>query len=313
MHRSSYLRMEYLLKYYSCYWRKKEFISVLDIGSYDMNGSYKALFSSDQYRYTGLDMVEGPNVDVVPKNIYSWDEFKSESFDLVISGQAFEHVEYPWLTIREIERVLKPSGFCFITAPNAGKEHKTPTDCYRYFADGFRALAKWANLTVHSVAIAGVPDYPASDEWFSDWNDATLVAQKAPATKVTRPDPFQWEMHYGMDGEAIYLPHIDALNRRLENIIHQAPDKKVALFGAEYVGRQIVDLLGSEKVHYFVDNDIQKIGTYTKGKEVISLDQFSKISDDYLCIISASFNASKEIKKQLERCNITCFTLYPQI
>lgn len=39
-------------------------------------------------------MVDGPNVDLVPKDIYYWEEITDESFDLVISGQVFEHIEY---------------------------------------------------------------------------------------------------------------------------------------------------------------------------------------------------------------------------
>lgn len=86
---------------------------------------------------------------------------------MIISGQVFEHIEYPWLTIKEIERVLKPSGFCIISAPNAGLEHKAPTDCYRYFSDGLRSLAKWADLYVHHTSVAGVPRTYDAKEWKS--------------------------------------------------------------------------------------------------------------------------------------------------
>lgn len=52
-------------------------------------------------------MEEGPNVDVVLKNPYDWDAIESDSFDLVISGQAFEHIEFFWKTMEEMTRVLK--------------------------------------------------------------------------------------------------------------------------------------------------------------------------------------------------------------
>lgn len=134
MHRSSYLRMEYLVRYYEKYFGSSEKeIKVLDIGSYDMGGTYKEIFQDSQYYYVGMDMAQGPNVDIKPNDIYHWKEIEDEAFDLVISGQAFEHIEYPWLTIKEIARVLKPSGFCIIIAPNSGMEHKTPKDCWRYF------------------------------------------------------------------------------------------------------------------------------------------------------------------------------------
>lgn len=71
MHRSSYLRMEYLVRYYERYFKKdKETVKVLDIGSYDVNGTYKDIFCDSCYHYTGMDMAEGSNVDIVPADIY---------------------------------------------------------------------------------------------------------------------------------------------------------------------------------------------------------------------------------------------------
>ena len=43
MHRSSYLRMEYLVRYYERYFKKdKETVKVLDIGSYDVKALAEA-------------------------------------------------------------------------------------------------------------------------------------------------------------------------------------------------------------------------------------------------------------------------------
>ena len=67
---------------------------VRDVGSYDVNGTYKMLFPDDYFEYSGLDMVPGPNVDVCIENPYVWNDFANESFDIVISGQAFEHTEF---------------------------------------------------------------------------------------------------------------------------------------------------------------------------------------------------------------------------
>lgn len=41
--------MEYLLKWYQPYWDKKDRIRVLDIGSYNQNGTYKDLFNKDKF------------------------------------------------------------------------------------------------------------------------------------------------------------------------------------------------------------------------------------------------------------------------
>ena len=128
-----------------------EGISVLDVGSKCCDPSsgqtYKELLKPYDIKYTGLDLGVGCNVDLVVNDPYNWKELKGESFELVISGQAFEHISFPWLTIKEIARVMKPNGLCFIIAPTVAPEHKYPVDCYRYLPDGFHALVNWAGLT----------------------------------------------------------------------------------------------------------------------------------------------------------------------
>lgn len=119
-------------------------LDILDVGSLDVNGSYRSLFNRDNWHYLGLDVQRGPNVDFVSAP-YSWD-LSSNSFDVVISGQALEHVEYPWIIMQEISRVLKPGGLCCILVTSNGPEHRYPLDCYRYFPDGLKALAESAGI-----------------------------------------------------------------------------------------------------------------------------------------------------------------------
>lgn len=312
MHRSSYLRMEYLLNYYRDLWEKDNTapINVLDIGSCDQNGTYKELFQDVKVCYMGLDMSIGPNVDIVPKDIYTWNEIKSETYDLVISGQVFEHIEYPWMTMKEIERILRPSGLCIIIAPNAGIEHKAPLDCYRFFADGLKALAKWAGLMVLHVGVAGVPFIQDSDEWVSDWNDSTLVAQKEPISPIELEDPFIYERRRMIDGT------ISDMYKSLdiavcENKKRFSNDKKYILFGAGVMGERMIKIIGEDNVHCFADNSAEKQGKILCGKMVISYDDFKQISKDYNCLITAPYNVSAEIGRQLKADNISYGTLYP--
>jgi hypothetical protein len=88
---NSQLRMQWFVDTYLCDNNAK---SVLDVGSYDVNGSYKHIFSDNRFSYTGLDMEHGPNVDFVPQKPYHWEELEDNAFDVVISGQAFEHIEF---------------------------------------------------------------------------------------------------------------------------------------------------------------------------------------------------------------------------
>lgn len=165
MHLSSYKKMEYMINFYEeNFPRNNGIIRVIDIGSYDKGGTYRKIFENPGYSYMGLDINQGPNVDFVPEDVYHWDEIPDGTFDVVISGQTFEYIEYPWLTIKEIERILKPSGFCFIIVPSS-IYYETKSDCYRFYPDGLSALAKWADLKVHHASVGGVPETDNITDW----------------------------------------------------------------------------------------------------------------------------------------------------
>jgi len=61
------------------------------------------------------------------------------------------HGEFFWLTFAEMMRVLKPDGFLFLIAPSAVPVHLHPVDCYRFYPDAYRALAKYANCRLVDV------------------------------------------------------------------------------------------------------------------------------------------------------------------
>ena len=175
MHQSAMIRMKWFVDNYV---PKDKKVKVLDIGSYSVNGNYKELFKGTQVEYVGLDITEGPNVDIAVKDPYSWIEIPDESFDFIISGNAFEHIEYPWLTIKEIFKKLKWGGFVCILAPFRLGEHRYPTDCYRYYPDGFRALAKWGGLKVINVTLGGLCGGLTTHS-SENYDDTMLVAAKA--------------------------------------------------------------------------------------------------------------------------------------
>ena len=179
MHKSSILRMEWFIENYARKLKARR-IKVLDVGSYNYNGSYKNLFESDRFEYIGLDMGEGPNVDVILKNPYDWTEIQSDSFDIVISGQAFEHIEFFWLTMVEMTRVLKKEGLICIIAPNGFDEHRYPVDCYRFFTDRMIALARYVNLEVlHSHTNSAPNPKIKRNVWYSStMADSIIIAQK---------------------------------------------------------------------------------------------------------------------------------------
>lgn len=175
MHESSLLRMQWFV---GTYLNDIKPTSVLDVGSFDVNGSYKQFFSAPHFSYTGLDMSAGPNVDIVPAHAYNWIEIKDNTYDVVISGQALEHIEFFWVTMAEMTRVLQPGGLMCIVAPRGFIRHRYPVDCYRFDADGMVALARFCNLVPLHASTNSAP-VGASSKWYSDVDaDSLLVAQK---------------------------------------------------------------------------------------------------------------------------------------
>ena len=171
------LRMQWFVDNYASKIPKSK-IRVLDVGSYDVNGSYKHLFNEQKYDYTGLDMESGPNVDFVLRNPYDWDTIDTDSFDVVISGQAFEHIEFFWKTMEEMTRVLKKDGLLCLIAPNGFPEHRYPVDCYRFFTDGMLALARYVCIETLHAHTNCAPNADATN-WFSETRaDSILIARK---------------------------------------------------------------------------------------------------------------------------------------
>lgn len=117
--------------------------SVLDVGSRNVNGSFRELFPDTLY--TGIDIEAGDNVDLVVKE-YEY-PFADNYFDVIISGSTLEHVRKPWLWIKEVARILKPGGKLCVIAPYAHPYHAHPVDCWRIFPDGMRTLFDEAGLT----------------------------------------------------------------------------------------------------------------------------------------------------------------------
>jgi SAM-dependent methyltransferase len=149
-------------------------LKVLDIGSrvakrQSWLGTYRKFFL--EHEYLGVDMEEGENVDLVVNEAYVL-PFEDDHFDVVISGQTMEHMEQPWTWIKEVARVLKPGGLACIIAPALVHLHRYPIDCYRYYPDGMRGLAKWAGLEVLET------ESRETHEWNQVEIDTFLIVRK---------------------------------------------------------------------------------------------------------------------------------------
>jgi SAM-dependent methyltransferase len=95
---------------------------VLEIGSYDVNGSVRSNFK-DASEYVGVDLVPGPSVDVVTKGHLYRNEAK---FDIVLSVESFEH-NSDWIeTFDNMIKLTDDDGIVIFTCATYGRlEHGT--------------------------------------------------------------------------------------------------------------------------------------------------------------------------------------------
>lgn len=127
---------------------------VVDIGSYDHNGSYRSLFQSPKSRYIGVDIVPGPNVDLIIDSV-AWHFLKD--IDAVISGQTFEHVLNINYLLTQIMRVLKPGGLLCIIAPSEGPPHHYPVWRGNFTIQEMTDFVETAGFIVDSCTIDPTP------------------------------------------------------------------------------------------------------------------------------------------------------------
>lgn len=173
-------------------------LTVVDFGSgtnpkvFEQGMTHSALFADFDVNMIGIDVEQRHNVDIVMKKPYRV-PLRSNSVDVVVSGQTFEHIPFFWASMLEIGRVLKPGGIFIVTVPSRGHPH-TKVDCWRYYEDGVRAMAAFTGLKVRLAST----DFPTKKEGrgriydlVSDadvegyWGDTVGVLQK-PANYPTR-------------------------------------------------------------------------------------------------------------------------------
>lgn len=162
-------------------------LRILDIGSrqaLQRHRTYRDLFDAPPWSYTGADIEPGDNVDVVLRNHYQWSELHSDSFDVVLCGQVFEHVPYFWVTAFEIGRVLKEGGLACIVAPSGGQEHRYPVDCWRFYTDGLVSLCEYLGFTRLEAYTQRRNLY--HEDGSDVWMDSSLVMQKPRFSELER-------------------------------------------------------------------------------------------------------------------------------
>ncbi|MFA5863117.1 MAG: methyltransferase domain-containing protein [Phycisphaerae bacterium] len=115
---------------------------VIEIGSYDVNGSFKSFMKNwEPEQYLGVDIENGPGVDLVCSADDVLSRFGKEAFDIVISTELLEHVKDWRLVISNMKNICKPNGIILITTRSFGFPfHGYPYDFWRYEMEDMKTI-----------------------------------------------------------------------------------------------------------------------------------------------------------------------------
>lgn len=96
---------------------------VVEFGSKDVNGSTRKLFPC--LPYTGVDLAEGPGVDVVADAAEYQPE---EPAGVVVCTEAFEHCKDWGKLVENAHRILRPGGKLIVTCATGQREPHSAVD-----------------------------------------------------------------------------------------------------------------------------------------------------------------------------------------
>lgn len=110
--------MEFIFTSFHSWRGDKDNLDILEIGSLDINGSVRPMFKPFQVTYTGIDMQEGPGVDIV---VDAAKFINFEDYDVVVCAEVFEHTPYWPQILQNSYNNLRPGGIFIATMAGEGR------------------------------------------------------------------------------------------------------------------------------------------------------------------------------------------------
>lgn len=131
----------------------------LEVGSKDYGNTQdiKSIFPKTE-KYIGIDMAEGPRVDVVVDLARSMDEIDEKlgniRFGTIFCLSVLEHCEDPFKVADSLTTLLKPGGKICLSVPFALGFHGYPSDYWRFTHEGIKKLFPKLRFDLDSAATA---------------------------------------------------------------------------------------------------------------------------------------------------------------
>lgn len=113
---------------------------ILELGSRNVTGITRRDAFPNCGEFVGFDYHAGEGVDVVGDAHKLSESLPASHFDFVFSVMVFEHLLYPWKVILELNKVMKPGGYVFLSTTPAWPAHELPWDFWRFLEGAFHGL-----------------------------------------------------------------------------------------------------------------------------------------------------------------------------
>ena len=160
---------------------------VLEIGSKDYGNTqdFRAVYSGNEY--VGLDMEQGPGVDIVHDLTTGVGPLRPDHFELAICCSVLEHVRRPWVFAEHLSGVIQNGGILYLAVPWVWRFHAFPDDYFRFSWRGIEEL---------------FPEF----EWHHRTYSTTIIGEFVPATENADNDFALFVKK--PSGNRKYLPHL---------------------------------------------------------------------------------------------------------
>lgn len=171
----------------------------LEIGSRARSGNVYRQGLPSGWAYTGVDVLDGPNVDVVGDAHKLSQIFPDQKFDAFMAISVLEHILMPWRLVIELNRVMNVGALGLISTHQSWPMHDQPWDYWRFSDTCWAALFNVA--TGFEVVAAGLGEpvflvpqrlHPAS-AWIEPspaWGMSAVMFRKTRETTLEWPvDP----------------------------------------------------------------------------------------------------------------------------
>jgi SAM-dependent methyltransferase len=123
--------------------------AVLDVGARDAG---LRAFLPEAVRYQGVDIApEFASRSVMIRDVSKGLPFADESFDYAFMLEVLEHVPFPFQTLTEIHRVLRPVGVLVVSVPNPYHVKEIIWNLFR-IADRQGHIYSWTRQTMTRLA-----------------------------------------------------------------------------------------------------------------------------------------------------------------